>query len=76
MLEKFNTNLEITLLIYAFQHPLYMIARVFVFFGTYFLMLMCEAGRDFPENHRFENIAISYDYIAYEEGTNSIQSGG
>lgn len=65
MLDKYiGHRLDILYIIYALQHPIYLIARPIIFILLKCIMLPCDPGTDLGD-YNFLNVAISYDYIAY-----------
>ena len=54
------------LLIYALQHPIFMVARIPLFIVYSLLTCCCDKGQEFSERETFDDRIISFDFIDRE----------
>lgn len=58
--------LDMYLIVYVLQHPIFMVLRVPIFLIYSILTCCCDKGEDFPEGELFKNRMISLEYVEYE----------
>ena len=69
----FNNNastsgLDILLILFVLQHPLFMLARVPIFMLFAIITFCCDKGTEYPAEEDFKDCIISYDFVHYELG--------
>ena len=63
-----TTRLDIYLLIYILQHPIFVIARIPIFILYTILTCCCDKGNELGEENDFRDRILSFDFIPYELG--------
>jgi hypothetical protein len=61
-----GNEIDIFLIIYLLQHPMFMLIRIPLFILWSLLTCCCDKGENYDEDEKFENKMISFDYIEYE----------
>ena len=56
------------LIIYLLQHPIFILARVPIFFIYSILTCCCEKGESMAEDFKFKDIVLSLDFVEYGLG--------
>ena len=63
-----RTRLDTYLIIYLLQHPLFLAARPIAFLIFSLVTCCCDKGTDLPEDFKFEDRILSFDFVEYELG--------
>ena len=63
-----SSNLDMYLIVYLLQHPIFMISRIPIFFIYSILTCCCDKGDDLNEEDEFKDRVLSFDYIDHELG--------
>lgn len=66
--ESFKSNLDLYLILFLLQHPVFMVARIPIFFLYTLLTCCCDKGVDHNDNEQFKNAVIHFDFIPFELG--------
>ena len=61
-----GNEVDIFLLIYLLQHPIFILSRLPLFILWTILTCCCDKGRDYDDDEKFEDRVISFDYIDWE----------
>ena len=62
------TNLDLYLIIFLLQHPIFMVARIPIFILFALLTCCCNKGREYPEEEQFKHTVLHFDFVQYELG--------
>ena len=62
------SHLEMYLIVYLLQHPIFIVARLPIFLIYSILTCCCDKGNDIDDNEEFQDRIISFDFVAYELG--------
>lgn len=66
--EKSDTMLDIYLIVYLLQHPLFIVARFPIFLIYSILTCCCDKGQEFNDDEKFEDRILSFDFVPFELG--------
>ena len=66
--DSFKSNLDLYLILFLLQHPIFMVARIPIFFLYTLLTCCCDKGVDHNESEQFKNAVIHFDFIPFELG--------
>ena len=66
--DRGNTYLDMYLIVYLLQHPIFIISRFPIFLLYSILTCCCDKGVDIDDEAEFEDRILSFDFVAYELG--------
>ena len=66
--EPDTSRLDMYLIVYLLQHPIFIIARFPIFLLYSLLTCCCDKGADIDDNEQFQDRILSFDFVPYELG--------
>ena len=68
LVEEGTTRLDMYLIVYLLQHPLFIVSRLPIFIVYSILTCCFDKGQDIDEDNNFQDRILSFDFIEYELG--------
>lgn len=67
-LENASSRLDMYLIVYLVQHPVFILSRFPIFLLYSILTCCCDKGQEIPDDTEFEDRVLSFDFVEYELG--------